>query len=379
VSSATGAEAPLLEPDAWRDVAGYLEGFREGGSPIWSSIHPSDEMYAYELSMPYRTREAAAIGYFATGHQIFRTMREIVEWRFGGFGGVRAFLDFASGYGRSTRFLVRALDPNRITAAEIDPAAVRFQQEAFGVRGLVSSAEPEGLRLETYYDVIFASSFFSHLPQSSFEPWLRRLRSGLAPGGLLIFSVHGMRLLPEEEADAAAGIVFRAVSETDRLDSRQYGTSFVTDAFVRAAAGRAGQADDRLLEFPRGLGGYQDLFVLAASPQTPGPELRVSRYPLGACDRADVGDGGVRMEGWAEGDRGERPPDVRLFVGNDVAAHSPGAPGGAAGSRRPWSFRVPLSAVDPDVVVRVEAESERGLARILVIGTTRPYLPAPPL
>ena len=379
-SAGVGAEEPLLEPSTWRDVAGYLEGFREGGPPIWSRIHPADEMYAYERSMPYRTREAAAIGYFATGHQIYRAVREIVEWRFGTFEGVRAFLDFASGYGRSTRFLARALSPDRITVAEIDPDAVRFQQEAFGVRGLVSSAEPERLLLERPYDVIFASSFFSHLPESSFAPWLERLRSGLAPGGLLIFSVHGMRLLPEEEADAAAGIIFRAVSETERLDAAQYGTSFVTDAFVRAAVRSAGAAGDRLLEFPRGLGGYQDLFVLAAPPLPPqAPELHLSRYPLGACDRAEIGEGVVWVAGWAEGDAGERPPDVRLFVRNSVAAHSPGTAGAGGGSKRLWSFRVPLSEIDPDDVVRVEAESERGLARILVIGTTRPYLPASPL
>ena len=318
------------------------------------------------------------MGYFATGHQIFRAVREIVEWRFGSFEGVRAFLDFASGYGRSTRFLVRALHPDRITVAEIDPDAVRFQREAFGVNGLVSSPQPEGLRLEGPYDVIFASSFFSHLPESSFEPWLRRLRSALAPEGLLIFSVHGMRLLPEEEADAAAGILFRPVSETERLDAAQYGTSFVTDAFVRAAVRRAGAPEDRLLEFPRGLGGYQDLFVLAAPPP-PARELRLSRYPLGACDRADIGDGVVSVAGWAEGDAGERQPDVRLVVRNTVAMHSPGAAAAGAGSRRLWSFDVPLSAIDPDDVVRVEAVSERGLPRILVIGTTRPYLPAPPL
>ena len=189
-----------------------------------------------------------------------------------------------------------------------------------------------------------------------------------------------MRLLPEEEADAAAGIIFRAVSETERLDAAQYGTSFVTDAFVRAAVRSAGAAGDRLLEFPRGLGGYQDLFVLAAPPLPPqASELHLSRYPLGACDRAEIGEGVVWVAGWAEGDAGERPPDVRLFVRNTVAAHSPGTAGAGGGSRRPWSFRVPLSEIDPDDVVRVEAESDRGLSRILVIGTTRPYLPASPL
>ncbi len=189
-----------------------------------------------------------------------------------------------------------------------------------------------------------------------------------------------MRLLPAEEADAAAGIVFRAVSETERLDGAEYGTSFVTTGSCAPPSGARAPPEDRLLEFPRGLGGFQDLYVLAAPPLPPqAPELRLSRFPLGACDRADIAEDVVSVAGWAEGDPGERPPDVRLFVRNTVAAHSPGTAGAGAGSWRLWSFRVPLSAIAPDDVVRVEAESARGLSRILVIGTTRPYLPASPL
>ena len=146
-------DAGILQPCAWKDVAAFVGRLGEEGGPLLTEVHPSDEMYLYERSIPYRSREAAAIGYFATGRQIFRTLREIVAWRFGGFDRVGAFLDFASGYGRVTRFLVRAMDPARISVAEVDAAAVRFQERTFGVRGVVSQADPERLPLEQSFDM----------------------------------------------------------------------------------------------------------------------------------------------------------------------------------------------------------------------------------
>lgn len=367
----------LLDPCASRDVAAYVRGLEDGRAALWTGIHPSDEMYRYELSLPYRTRETAAIGYFSTGHQILRTVEEVVAWRFGGFDAVRSFLDFASGYGRFTRFLLRGLAPERISIAEIDPTAVRFQEDTFGVRGIVSDGDPARVRLDPGFDIIFAASFFSHLPAPSFEAWLRRLRSALSPGGALIFSVHGMHLLPEAEADPSSGIVFRTVSETRRLDVSEYGTSWVTPEFVHAVADRVGGEGDRLLAFPSGLGGFQDLYVLLRPPMPSTTDLRLSRYPLGACDRSGIGEDGIAwVEGWAQGDFDERPPRMRLFLRDTTAGDSPSDPAAGEGARRRWSFTFPLSAVAPDDVVRVEAESARGRSRIFVLATTRPYLPA---
>jgi SAM-dependent methyltransferase len=367
----------ILQPFASKDVAAFVGRLGEEGGPLLTDLHASDEMYLYERSIPYRSPEAAAIGYFATGRQIFRTIREIVEWRFGEFHRVGAFLDFASGYGRVTRFLVRAMAPQRIVVAEVDAAAVRFQEKTFGVRGVVSHTEPERLRLERSFDMVFAASFFSHLPERSFAPWLSRLRTAVKPGGLLAFSVHGMELLPLEAADRGSGIVFSPVSETERLDAQEYGTSYVTEEFVRRAAGGAGGPGDRLFRFPLGLCGLQDLYVLQRAPIGSGSAPSVSRCPLGTCDVFRIDDGLVTAGGWVEGDSGEGPPEVRLMLREQVEARLVGETP-AAGARRRWTFSFPVSAVDPDEVVRIEAWSPRGASSILAMGSMRPYLPAAP-
>jgi len=79
-------------------------------------------------------------------------------------------------------------------------------------------------------------------------------------------------------------------------------------------------------------------------------------------------------EGWAEGDTGERAPAVQLLFRDAVAERS--SAGESRGARRTWRFEFPIDAVGADDLVRVEAVSDRGLARILVMGTLRPYLPA---
>jgi SAM-dependent methyltransferase len=364
----------VFEACDFPDVAAYVRGLIGEEAALETRIHSADEMYRYDLATPYASRQTAALLYLATGRQIFRAVEDAVAWRFGGFDAVRSFLDFASGYGRTTRYLVRALAREKVTVAEIDAGAVKFQEETFRVRGVVSGARPEDFRVEGPFDAILAVSFFSHLPAARFEAWLRRLYDELAPGGMLIFSVHGMDLLPGLEMDRASGIVFLPVSETTRLDGVEYGTSYVTLEFVRTVADRVTGEKGRLIGCPFGLGGFQDVYVLVRPPFAAGPDLRLARSPWGALDGSAIENGAARAEGWAMGDSDERPPDVRLYLGDREAALSSGE--GLRGSRRRWSFTFPVGAVSPDAIVRVEAWSERGLSRILVAATLRPYLPA---
>ena len=373
----TEIDAAVLEPAEWPAVAEYARALEAdgAGSPLVTAIHPEDEMFRYELSLAGRGNEGAAVGYFSTGSAIAGTVLEALRWRFGDPRAAR-LLDFASGRGRTTRFLVRRIPASRITVAEIDAASVGFQRRTFGVAGVVSTSDPEDLRLDGAFDAVLACSFFSHLPAGRFERWLARLYELVAPGGMLFFSVHGMRLLEEAERRAAgdAGIVFRAASENSRLNTAEYGTSFVSEEFVSAAAARAA-AGARLLRFPYGLCGYQDLCVLLRPPLPAGPGLLLPRHPLGALVTSSVEAGRVRLEGWTEGDADEHAPDVRLLFRNEVAQTSPR--GEVDGTRREWRFDFSVEAVGPDDLVRVEAVSERGLVRILVMGTLRPYLPSP--
>ena len=307
-------------------------------------IHPADEMHRFELAVPHRTPEAANLLYFATGRQIFEAVAGVVAWRFQGFGGVRSLLDFASGYGRSTRFLVEALAPGKITVAEIDPAAVRFQEETFGVRGAAAGPEPESLALDGSFDVVVASSFFSHLPAARFEAWLARLYALVAGGGVLIFSAHGMGLLPEGEPMEPSGIVFRPVSETQRLEGTEYGTSYVSPEFVRRVGGARGRVRTRASSrCPTGCAAFRTSTSSAGLPFRR-DRTRARRSCRGArsCTAPSSTAASSRGAGpWATA------TSVRPTCGCSWASVSPRcprgraprAPGGTGVSRSPWRAR----------------------------------------
>ena len=147
----------------------------------------------------------------------------------------------------------------------------------------------------------------------------------------------------------------------------------MTPEFVRGVAARVAGSDARLVVLPLGLCGFQDLYVLCRPPVPAGPDPRPALVPRGTLVHGAVENGVVTAKGWAVGDRDERPPDVRLLLGERVAEVSPGQ--GEPGARRDWRFTFPVAGMDPDALVRIEAVSARGVVKILVAETLRPYLP----
>jgi SAM-dependent methyltransferase len=343
----------------------------QGGGGFVREIHPADEMYRFNFDAFRSNADAAAIMYFEKGRQIADAFEAAIRWRFGESGAATT-LDFASGYGRATRFFAGRGATRELWVSEIEAEAVAFQERAFGVRGIVSTFIAREFSPGRTFDAILAASFFSHLPPAAFAEWLAVLAKRLDPGGLLAFSVHGPSLLAEE-ADWSAGIVFRAQSETNRLDPRAYGTSWVTPEFV-AGAVRSACGEDGVLEaVPFGLCGHQDLYLLARPPGLPAP-LRAGAipvFPRGELDTSELRSGVLRVSGWAEtAGAGESPPVAFLSARGEVEI-SPGTRGPA---RRRWSFDFPVAGVPPDEILRIEARSSAGLRSTIAIGTLRPFL-----
>ncbi|HET7452188.1 MAG TPA: class I SAM-dependent methyltransferase [Thermoanaerobaculia bacterium] len=340
--------------------AKYAREVSDGDPGFTAEIDPGDEMYRYALRSLRGSADAAALLYFSVGRLIADSTADAIAWRFGTRGPARV-LDFAAGYGRATRFLVRRLAPGALTAAEIDPAALAFQHKAFGVETLLAPRDAGDFRPSATWEAVVAASFFSHLSESRFHGWLAALWSAVAPGGLLLFSTHGPTLAGEG-GDLSRGIVFRPESETDRLDGEAYGSSWVTAEFVRDAVRRSCPAG-ALHAVPFGLDGRQDLYAVARPPQTPGEPLALRAVPRGELDHLDVSaprelacEGTLESEGdadvvflAAESERG------RLRIGSGASA-------------RRWRFDVDLDGVSPEDVLRVEARSA-GRTRILAMGT----------
>lgn len=264
---------------------------------VVTTIHPSDEMFLYALRN--RGNEAVARAqYLRQGRRIAHTFRRIGAWCMAGREAPKV-LDFAAGFGRASRYLARDFGAGNVWVSDVQPDAVDFCKTSFGVNGFDSVHDPAALKATDRFDLIVVSSLFSHLPQPSFHAWLARLADMVAPGGVLAFSVHGAHM-----ADAASlppdGHLFVAGSESLVLDPNDYGTAYVTDAFVRAAIADAFGTAAFVRLLPQGLCGVQDLYVVSLDGRCRVTELPVLREPVGNVDHCSFTQSGqLRVSGWA--------------------------------------------------------------------------------
>jgi SAM-dependent methyltransferase len=265
--------------------------------------------------------EQALSAYFRSGLVIWEHQRRILEWRFGELAKVSGVLDFASGYGRATRFMIHDLGAGRVWAAEIDSEAVRFQEEVLGAHGLLSTPVPEEFACPRRFDAILVSSLFTHLPEVTFRRWLSRLWSLVAPGGLLAFSVHGEHLLPPGVALAESGIHFVGQSESRLLETELYGSTWVSEAFVRDALDELAPGAAATL-FPRGLANFQDLWVVVDLTGTDAPTVDFSALDLAAplegfVESCRFEPPRLRIAAWAADRASGLPPqEARMFAGD---------------------------------------------------------------
>ena len=241
------------------------------GDSFVMTIHPRDEMalFVRDLAGPLRGAEY----YFESGEQLLKDLEELVRAAGRPLERVTSLLEFACGYGRLTRFLVRRATPARIVVSDIDHDAVEFVRRTFGVRGFDSVADPERLQHRERYEVIVVVSLFSHLSEGVWTAWARRLSSMLVEGGLLVFSTNGRSAYESLDAERrrqleapVPGFHYRPFNETrGRLAGDLYGTTYVTEEYVRRVftpdlgVRMAGVHPGKLF------GGAQDVYVIERS------------------------------------------------------------------------------------------------------------------
>jgi SAM-dependent methyltransferase len=227
-------------------------------------IDPADDVYGFFTG--YGAWSSPLRDYLADG---WRTLSELVLLleragrRLTACGRV---LEFASGHGRFTRHLVKALGPERVTVSDVVPQAVAFSTAHLGVQGFVSTSDPAALRWPGRYDLVFVLSLFSHLPRSTWSAWLERLWEAVAPGGVLVFTTHGdfaARRAGVWLADD--GFHFVAASESKAIAVEEYGTTFTSPAFVQSRIEALTPRPERWRMEPAWFWAHQDAFVLERS------------------------------------------------------------------------------------------------------------------
>lgn len=338
------------------------------GWEVETRISPLDTMYT--ASLP-RGHEASLVEYFQRGIESFHASSEIAS----ALETTKPrILEFASGFGRLTRFLTRRYDPSSIVVSDIDEEAVVFSRDILGVRAELSAMEPEDLRIEGPFDLILVYSLFSHLPADLFGRWLRRLYALLAEGGFLVISVHDERMIPES-ARSRTGLTFGPDSESRFLEASVYGSTWVSSDYVRRAAVEHCPGGV-VTHVPYGLSNYQDLYILGRGAAAPHFDVG----PFGFFDVCRRDADRLVLIGWAaHHDPARSVASVRVILdGGEIGSTSvftsrPAVPkhtGEARHELSGWGITVPFPENRPPGggPLLIKAVSDTGVERFLWIG-----------
>jgi SAM-dependent methyltransferase len=239
LSCATHIGPAIQSAKALELTSAFITAAREQGArfDVSSAVHESDCLLAFIVARTSRLGIAApprAIAeYFESGSADASHVESLRRQL--GLGPQCRILEFAAGFGRVTRHLTH-LD---LTASDIHARAVTFLQHSIGVMAFPSAIEP--LRMESpsaRFDFIFVLSLFSHLPDRLFGPWLSRLSNMLAPGGFLMFTMHGAaagrktKILGNAlNPETGFGYIPDLTDQTD-ISPEIYGCSIASEAYV---------------------------------------------------------------------------------------------------------------------------------------------------
>lgn len=213
-------------------------------------VHKDDFIFVWHAEgRDKRSLEQAAQIYFSDGANSTRQLDSLVR-KFLPKLDRPTLLEFASGYGCLTRHLRKLTDTYAVTACDIHPEAVAFIGKTIGVDAVLSHRVPEKFAVAGQFDVVFALSFFSHMPPATFARWINALLDRVKENGILIFTTHGR--VGQAEINVASvepdGHWFATLSEQRDLPTSDYGTMLVRPRFVFDALSSRGDCTLRFFE-----------------------------------------------------------------------------------------------------------------------------------
>jgi SAM-dependent methyltransferase len=172
-----------------------------------------------------------------------------------------AILDFGCGCGRVTRNWL-ALHDTEVFGSDTNEQAVEWCRRNLPF----ATFEPNGLAPPLVFDtgrfdLVYALSVFTHLPEELQLLWMRELERVLRPGGYILFTTHGDRYAErlsdaERERFAAGEVVVR----WEEVAGTNLCTTFHPPSYVRDRLAERFEPVDFVPDGAKG-NPHQDLFV----------------------------------------------------------------------------------------------------------------------
>jgi hypothetical protein len=249
----SAAELPdlLSSPEAAAMAAPY---------GVCAAIHPHDFIYHHHRKNPQRGALEAAGAYYQVGNDSATRLTQLLD-RFMPAGELSIF-EFAAGYGCVSRHL-KGQPRFAVTPCDIHVDAVAFMRDYLQLPAIGSSASPATFAMDRSFDVVFALSFFTHMPARTWLPWFDQLFSLVREEGVFIFTTHGYKPWRDVGAPAvdAEGFWFAPMSEQQDLATSEYGCTISLPYYVFNRIRAVPEASLVYYE-PDYWGGHQDTWVV---------------------------------------------------------------------------------------------------------------------
>ena len=231
---------------------------------VVEKIHANDLIFDFVLNNNSFPDKSSAIRYYFSDANNSAHKLEHILGSICNLGGKNiCLLEFASGYGCVTRHLGKVLPSVRVTSCDIHAEAIDFIEKEIGVEAIISDSTPELLKNPEIFNVVFALSFFSHIPDRNWGRWLAALTEKCIVNGYLIFTTHGLkskRYFGDPILDDS-GYWFHASSEQHDIDTHEYGQTIVSRDYVRRRISDLKNVE--LVHYEEGgWWGHQDVYVL---------------------------------------------------------------------------------------------------------------------
>lgn len=150
------------------------------GLKVIETIHHHDSMF--NLNKDLRA-------YLHTGAAALRALQAAIS--LADLEIPRSILDFGCGHGRVGRWLRAAYPDAELTGAELAQPAVDFYAETFRAKGWKTSTTLEENIPGRTFDLIWAGSVVTHMPEESVRLLIMQFISWISKDGLAVFSSHG--------------------------------------------------------------------------------------------------------------------------------------------------------------------------------------------